>query len=201
MKEFKIVVLLLVVAIAGCSEQKRDFASEVGALDFTLLLEGHADQGDYSDELAKLTDLANSGNPIAQERYADVLIRSGEQQKAIGYLDAAIELDYLLANETLAVLYFDEGTAEGYLKSYKHFVAAAEADISSSQTFLGLCFNDPDCEFPNNEYLASYWLSRAIDNKNSSAMFFEDDLKRMSYSKKQTAKEQAQVLCVLDGSC
>ena len=55
MKEFKIVTLLIVVVIAGCSEQKRDFASEVSSLDFTLLLEGRADQGGYSDELVKLT--------------------------------------------------------------------------------------------------------------------------------------------------
>jgi|GEM_PF-3010310 len=199
-KCLSVILLLQLFVIGGCNEHERNYALEVSELNFTLLLEGEALGHDgYREELEKLINLADSNNPIAQERYADILLRTGNKKEAIRYLESAISLDYTLANETLGAVYFDSGKRGDLVKSIEYFLVAAEGDIASSQTFLALCFKDKDCKFPNNRYLANYWLSRAISNKEPSATFFADELESIEYTKDKTEQESQKVIRALKG--
>ncbi|TAA41805.1 tetratricopeptide repeat protein [Corallincola spongiicola] len=187
---------------AGCSDSStpsRDFSFEVQSLD----LESQ-DPGAYESEVAKLKKLADSDNPIAQYRYADLLLHKGSVGDAIPYLQRSIALGDQHSAELLGILYVRNDSKKDDLEGFELLTQAAESGLGTAQLYLGFCFTSDECKLPHNVELSYYWLNMAKDNGSSEANLFIDDVSELIPDKalamQRYDENVKKVICEMDSS-
>lgn len=194
---------LLVLALgAGCGDltsADRDFSQEV----MNLKLDPQDHTG-YETEVAKLKSFADSDNPIAQYRYADVLLHKGSVGDAIPYLQRSIALGEQHSAELLGMLYVRNDNKKDDLEGFELLTQAAESGLGTAQLYLGFCFTSDECKLPHNAELSYYWLSMAKDNGSSEANLFIDDVSELIPDKavamQRYDENVKKVICEIDSS-
>jgi|GEM_PF-2848631 len=147
--------------------------------------------------LQDLETLVNEGNAIAQYRYAEVLLKEGQTKQAMALLHLSSDSGFLVPTELLGLLYSESKANDIKLKGLVLLNEAAKKELSSSQLYLGMCFNDGECGFPHNSYLAYHWLSLALENGEYSAELFLRKVKKHNISSRSLEDETKKVMCSL----
>ncbi|GAA5217190.1 tetratricopeptide repeat protein [Corallincola platygyrae] len=194
--------ILILLFGAGCSDSStpnRDFSFEVQSLDLDS-----QDPSVYESEVAKLKKLADSDNPIAQYRYADVLLHKGSVGDAIPYLQRSIALGEQHSAELLGILYVRNDNKKDDLEGFELLTQAAESGLGTAQLYLGFCFTSDECKLPQNAELSYYWLSKAKDNGAAEANLFIDDVSEQipdtALAMQRYDENVKKVICEIDSS-
>ncbi|UXI03715.1 tetratricopeptide repeat protein [Photobacterium sp. TY1-4] len=149
----------------------------------------------------QLKILADQGNPIAQYRYAEILLRNRDTNDAIFYLKSASDAGELISTELLGMTYIDLGGSGNVQKGFQLLNHAAVEGLSTSQLYLGMCFLDGECSIPKHDYLAFYWLSQALKNGEYSAKLFLEKLPKYKLDVALAREESQKVACQIDRRC
>ncbi len=150
--------------------------------------------------IVDLKDIADRGHAVAQYRYAELLLKDGEVSDALDYLERSSEQGELISTELLGLTNLDSQNIEQRALGLEQINSAAKQGLSTSQLYLGMCFDDGDCGFPANQYLSMYWLEKAYENGEMSAKLFLEGRNKIVTSKITLENETRQVLCKMQPS-
>ncbi|WP_261858281.1 tetratricopeptide repeat protein [Photobacterium sanguinicancri] len=150
--------------------------------------------------ISKLKEIADSGNSVAQYRYAEVLLKSNNINNAIKYLQLSSKAGELISTELLGLTYLDSKKSKQKLMGFNLLNDSAINGLSTSQLYLGMCFQDGDCGFPQNQYLAYHWLNLALKNGEESAKLFLSKTTAVKTSSSKLKKETHTVSCKIDNT-
>ncbi|MBD1559953.1 sel1 repeat family protein [Vibrio sp. S9_S30] len=152
------------------------------------------------NSITSLKKISDNGNSIAQYRYSEVLLRMNKQEEAIKYLQMSSEQGEMISTELLGLLLL-ENEKDKY-QGFKLLVENAENGFSTSQLYLGICFQTGECGFSKNDYLSYHWLTSANDNGEESASFHLDGSEKQKLEESTYSEETKKILCELDsGKC
>ncbi|EHA6960016.1 sel1 repeat family protein [Vibrio parahaemolyticus] len=156
-----------------------------------------ADDGLREQMITDLKDIAESGNAVAQYRYAELLLRDGNVSEALPYLEKSSDQGELISTELLGLTYLESQDVEQKVAGLQQIHSAARQGLPTSQLYLGMCFDDGDCGFPKNQYLSTYWLEKAFKNGEVSAKLFLEGRDKSEISNINVETETQLVLCTM----
>jgi len=150
------------------------------------------------NSISKLKRIADSGNSVAQYRYAEILLKNDDINNAIKYLQLSSDAGELISTELLGLTYLDSVDSKLKLMGFHLLNDAAMNGLSTSQLYLGMCFQDGDCGLPQNQYLTYHWLNLALKNGEVSAKLFLSKTTAVKTSNHRLQKETHTVSCKID---
>ncbi|RCU45693.1 sel1 repeat family protein [Corallincola holothuriorum] len=194
--------ILVLLFGAGCSDvtaPTRDFSQEVQSLRLDSL-----EPGVYENEVAKLKSLADNDNPIAQYRYANILLEREDLDGTKLYLKRGVALGEMHSAELLGFLYIKNEDPSDDVEGFELLTEAAESGLAFTQFYLGSCFSDEECALPRNTELSYYWLKKAYENGQTGAKFLLEEVSGQVPDKavamQRYDENVKKVICEIDSS-
>ncbi|USD64596.1 hypothetical protein [Vibrio sp. SCSIO 43136] len=154
--------------------------------------------------LDKLASLAENNNPIAQYRYANILLSKKKEKDAIEWLQWSVALNDAHSAELLGFIYLNNDEVSDNLQGFELLTKSAESGLASAQLYLGTCLGDESCNLPISNELSFFWIDKAYDNGSSGAALFIDEAKSrisdVSLIEENYRMHVEELICTLDAS-